>query len=197
METGFGKDSRDMRGWLVPPGGPARKLGKEDSAEVSVSADEMYNHLHAHVIQASGKAEPGWVLGVESVVEEKTVLTQFDWAFQDELPILHSRYSLNLPPGWEARSVTFNREPVNPTVSGTGSGSTYVWELSDLPYVEREVASPELSSLIPRVAVSVLPSGGRTPGHAFTNWTDVSLWLTELNDPAIHRMSRPRSDEKA
>jgi hypothetical protein len=189
-ESGMGK-IRDMRAWLVDPSGQARKLGKEDTAEVSLSDEEMYNNLHARIISASKKALPGWIFAVESSVEEKTVFSQFDWAFQEELPVVRARYSLTLPSGWEARSVTFNHDPVQPSVAG----STSTWELADLPNVEREAASPELSSLVPRVAVSVLPAGGRSPSRGFTNWTEVSTWLSELYDP--QGAVTPEIEEKA
>jgi len=39
-----------------------------------------------------------------------------------------------LPAGWTAQSVTFNHAAVAPAVSG----SSYKWELRDLPFIERE-----------------------------------------------------------
>jgi len=177
-ENGAGR-IRELRAWLVSASGQLHKLGKEATTEASVADDELYSDLHTKVMSAADKAEPGAVFGFESVVEEKTVFTQFDWAFQGRLPVVHARYTLNLPSGWEARSITFNHEPLKPAVSGY----SYSWELNDLPYIEREPASPGLDSLVPRVCVSVLPSGGRTPGRAFNSWADVSAWMSELHDP--------------
>ena len=79
-------------------------------------------------------------------------------------------------------SVTFNHDPIRPVIKG----STYTWQLDNLGYVEDEPASPELSSLVARVAVSVFPpAGSKAAVRTFENWQDVSKWLTELNDPQV------------
>src|SRR5206468_10711969 len=98
---------------------------------------------------------------------------------QSGLPSLQSRFILTVPNGWRVESVTFNHDPIRPVVSG----STYTWQLDNLPFVEDEPASPELSSLVARVAVSVFPPAGSRASSArtFASWPDVSKWLTELN----------------
>src|SRR6185503_10592746 len=65
-------------------------------------------------------------------------------------------------------------------------GSTYTWQLDNLGYVEDEPASPELSSLVARVAVSVFPpAGSKAAVRTFENWQEVSKWLTDLNDSQV------------
>ena len=65
------------------------------------------------------------------------------------------------------------------------TGSTYTWELRDLPFIEEEPASPSVTYLVPRVAISYFPAAGShsSIGKSFGNWTEVSQWLTQLSDP--------------
>jgi hypothetical protein len=95
-----------------------------------------------------------------------------------------SRYTLTLPAGWSATGVTFNHAKVEPVVNGT----SYTWELRNLAPIEPEVASPEVTSLAPRLAVSYTPAAGGTGStimgaRSFASWTDVSRWYSELSDP--------------
>jgi transglutaminase-like putative cysteine protease len=140
------------------------------------------------MILAGDDAEAGAVFGYQAVTEERALFPQAQWHFQSRLPVLVSRYSLTLPQGWTAAGVVFNHpRAVEPAVSGT----TYAWELRDLPPIEPEVASPEVSSLAPRLAISFAPSAGGaltvTGARGFSDWKDVSLWYTELSDA----MARP------
>ena len=76
---------------------------------------------------------------------------------------------------------TLNHSPVEPAISGT----SYTWELRDLPPIESEPASPPLTDLAPRIAIKYFPGeGARNPGvKAFDDWREVSRWYSELADP--------------
>ena len=173
---------REFKAWLIRASGPVKKYGKDQTMDVSLDDDDVYNEVRARVISARDDVDgPGAVFGFQSVAEERTVFTQSDWDFQTQLPALVSRYSVTLPAGWRATSVLFNHPPVEPTVSGT----TYAWELRNLPYVDDEPHSPSVSNLTPRLAVSYLPPDGMrsSMGPSFNSWQDVSRWMSELQDP--------------
>ncbi len=178
---------REMRAWLIRPSGEVKKYGKDQTAEVALDND-VYNEYRTRVIDAEKDAEVGAVFGYETVSEDRSVFTQFEWQFQSRLPALVSRFILSVPPGWRADSVTFNRAKVEPSVSGT----TYTWELRSLDPIEPEPASPEVTNLAPRLAVNIFPPpGGKSGiGKAFNSWAEVASWLNalsetqaELNDP--------------
>ena len=67
----------------------------------------------------------------------------------------------------------------------TKSGSTYTWELQNLPPIDPEPSSPRVSSLAPRMAISYFPPGDTQSANfkTFSNWSEVSFWLTQLHDP--------------
>jgi hypothetical protein len=144
----------------------------------------MYNEVRLKRIRASAEAAPRSVFGYESVSEDSAIFTQFEFQFQFQqtLPSLLSRFVISVPAGWRVESVTFNHAPIQPAVMG----STYTWQLENLSAVDYEPASPELTSLVPRVAVSLFPPEGRTTTlKPFATWQDVSRWLSELNDSQV------------
>ena len=177
--TGSGK-VRELKAWLLRPSGEVKKYGKDETVDMSL-ADDVYDEARARIISGSDDAEaPGTVFGYQSVTEERTVFSQDGWQFQDDLPTLFARYSVTLPAGWRATGVVFNHAKLEPTVAGT----TFSWELRDLPPIEQEVNGPTMSSLAPRLAVTYVPAAaGGTLAPGFNNWQEVSRWLSTLHDP--------------
>jgi hypothetical protein len=168
---------REMRAWLIHPSGEVKQYEKDYVVDAAVGGLSEYNDVRHKLINAASDADAGATFGYESITEDRSVFTQFEWHFQQRLPVLLSRYVLTLPGGWRAESVTFNHARVEPTIAG----STYTWELSQLPPIEQEPASPEVTNLAPRLAVSFYPAKAGL-GRTFESWRDVSRWLSELSD---------------
>jgi hypothetical protein len=174
---------REMRAWLIRPSGEVKKYGKDETADIALVDNDIYNEARMRLISAKSDAEPGAIFGYEAVTEERSVFTQFDWFFQEQMPVLLSRIAVTLPKGWRAEGVTFNHAKVEPTVNG----STYTWEMRDLPYIEDEPMSPPITNLAVRLAISYFsPDGGKAGmGPTFGSWTEVSRWLSGLSDPQM------------
>jgi len=168
-----------LNAWLVTPSGSIKEYGKKETIDVALAANDVYNEARARAIIASAEATPGSIFGFEGEVEDNSIFTQTEWQFQGSAPVMHSRFTLQLPAGWRAEAKTFNhREPISPQVSG----SSYVWELKNLPPIETEEAGPDVASLAPRLAVSYYPPSGTAPdAPAFTSWPEVSKWLDGLH----------------
>jgi transglutaminase-like putative cysteine protease len=170
---------REFKAWLISPSGAVRRYGKDETLDVALAEDDVYNEYRAKVISAKSDVEgPGAVFGYQSVVEERTIFSQDRFDFQDDLPTLVSRYTLTLPAGWRATASAFNYQKVEPTVSGT----TYAWEVRALAPVEAEPSGPSMSALAPRLAVSYFPAQG-TPFKSFESWSDVARFMSDLEDP--------------
>lgn len=171
---------RDMRAWIIRPSGAVKKFGKDEALDLAGAPNDVFNEVRIRMISARDEAEVGAVFGCEWTTEDRSVFTQFDWQFQDRLPALASRFTISLPSGWRAEGVTLNHAKIEPAVTG----SSYSWELRDLPYIEDEPASPEVTALAARLAVSYFPAPDKKAGigRTFNNWSDVSRWLTELSD---------------
>jgi hypothetical protein len=171
---------KDMKAWLIRPTGEAKAYGKQQTAEFALADNDVYNEMKRRVIDASDEAEAGGVFGYEISTERKSVFSQHFWYFQSQNPVAVSRLTMNLPAGWRADSTTFNHAKIEPTVNGT----SYIWELRDLPYLEDEPQSPSLNNLVPWLVVSLFPPTGKaTSLRTFASWADVSRYKNELHDP--------------
>jgi len=174
---------REMRAWLIRPSGEVKKYGKDETLDLALAKNDVYDEARLRLITASSDAEPGAVFGYEATTEERSVFTQFEKDFQQQLPSLLSRVTLTLPKGWRAEGVTFNHARVEPTVNG----SAYTWEMRDLPYIEEEPMGPPITNIAPRLAISYFTPGGVKAGmgQTFANWAEVSSWLAQLSDPQM------------
>ncbi|MFL6284342.1 MAG: DUF3857 domain-containing protein [Pyrinomonadaceae bacterium] len=170
---------RELHAWMIRPTGEVKSYGKDETLDIALNPDDVYNEYRLRLISAADDVSgPGTVFGYQSVVEERTIFSQDAFHFQDDLPALVSRYALTVPQGWRAGGVTFNHAKLDPTLAG----STYTWELRDLAPVDDEPYSPDMSALVPRLAVSYFPPAGAQV-RSFESWADVARFMSELEDP--------------
>lgn len=173
---------REMEGWLIAPGGTVKTFGKKEIIDRISDTDDIYDEGRIKIIDASSDADIGFIFGFTVTTEDRPLFYQDNFAFQDELPTLYSRYTLTLPDGWKAASLTFNRADVVPQVNGT----TYSWELRELPPIPFEPMSPSFVNIAPRLAINYLPSSGsQGVNRVFADWLEVSKWATTLYDPQV------------
>jgi hypothetical protein len=169
---------RSLNAWLLRPSMPVKKY--DAAVDIAAVNNDVYNEVRAKVISAMEDSDAGSIFAYEAVTEERSVFTQFDWAFQDDLPALISRVVLTMPAGWTVSSLTFNHSPVDPIITR----STFMWELRGLPPIEPEPAMPTPHQIVPRLAVTFAPPTGTAGfGPSFETWQSVSRWLTALQEP--------------
>ena len=174
---------KEFRAWLIKPNGEIKRFGKDDSVDIQASLNDVYNEYRFKRISAKDDAEVGAVFAYSYTLEDRSIFSQADWAFQNSLPVITSRYNLTLPEGWRAEAVTFNHPAIEPRVNG----SNYTWELSNLPAIPDEPLSPSLTHLVPRLAVSYFPpsTSQQLSIKTFSKWGDVAAWMSELEDPQV------------
>ena len=174
---------KEFRAWLVRPTGEPKRYGKDDAVDIAGDLNDVYNEYRMRRISAVDDADAGAVFAYSYTLEDRSVFSQADWAFQSSLPVISSRYNLTLPEGWRAEAVTFNHPKIEPKVNGT----SYSWELTNLPAIPDEPLSPSLSHLVPRLAVSYFPPANSQALSikTFSNWNEVAAWMSELEDPQV------------
>jgi transglutaminase-like putative cysteine protease len=172
---------RDIDAWTIRPDGSFKEYDKKSVVDVIADDDDVYNEYRVKFIDASRDVDTGFVFGYTVVTEEPPLFYQDDFRFQNRLPTLVSRYSLSLPEGWSATSITFNSPDVKPQVTGT----TYLWEKDDLTPIPPEPMSPSAANLSPRLVVNYGPNKAPVADRMFANWKDVSRWGSALHDPQV------------
>lgn len=173
---------KDLKAWIVRPNNQTKRYGNDDVVDLAKDLNDVYNEYRVKSISAVSDAEVGSVFAYSYSREERSVFSQGDWSFQSDLPVISSRYTLTLPTGWRAEGVTFNHANIEPRVNGT----SYTWELSNLPPITLEPMSPRLTNLVPRLAVSYYPpANGQVAMKSFASWADVATWMSELEDPQV------------
>ena len=174
---------KEFKAWLIKPNGEVKRFGKDDAVDIQASLNDVYNEYRFRRISARDDADVGAVFAYSYTLEDRSIFSQADWDFQSSLPVITSRYNLTLPEGWRAEAVTFNHPAIEPRVNG----SSYSWELSNLPPIPYEPLSPSLTYLVPRLAVSYFPpaSSPQLSIKTFSKWGDVAAWMSELEDPQV------------
>ena len=173
---------REIEGWLIRPDGTVKNYDKKSILDVISDPDDVYNEYRLKVIDGSDDADAGAIFGYTTVSEDRPLYFQEKWFSQFDLPTILSRYTLNLPSGWKASSITFNHAPITPQISG----SSYTWELRNLPSIKDEPMSPSVMNIIPWVAINYAPeNAAQSNNKVFTNWTEVSRWTSAMYEPQV------------
>lgn len=173
---------RDIEAWIIRPDGSTKNYDKKAVIDIIADRNDVYNEGRVKLIDASGDVDTGFVFGYTVVSEDLPLFYQDVHLFQGRLPSLVSRYVLTLPQGWQATSTTFNHADIRPQING----STYSWELRELPPIPPEPLSPSLRNLAPRIAINYAPqSSTAAVNKVFADWLAVSRWATSLYDPQV------------
>src|SRR6185369_13599940 len=83
-----GEKVRDINAWLIRASGQNKSFGKKETLDMTMAPNDLYNEARMKIIDASEIADTGDVFGFETVTEEHTVFSQFEFLFQDDLPVL-------------------------------------------------------------------------------------------------------------
>ncbi len=173
---------RDIMAWIIRPDGTTKTYDKKTILDRIADTDDVYNEGRIKFIDATGDVDIGCIFGYTIIAEETPLFYQDVWEFQGRLPTLVSRYSLTLPSGWKADSITFNSPEIKPQISG----NAYTWELRNLTPIPPEPMSPAVVNLAPRIAINYSNDNReKSVDRVFANWADVSRWATSLHDPEV------------
>src|SRR5438270_9238674 len=150
---------------MISPAGKARKYGKEKNLDAACAGNDVYNECRKRIVRAGRDSEAGAIFAYESVIEYQIFANQLSFHFQDSSPVRLARFSVTIPAGWELKSSSFNGAPKE----AAPSNGAYVWQMENLPAIEREPASPSLLTVVPWVGVNLLGSAGR---KSVLTWTE-------------------------
>lgn len=178
-----------FKAWSIPAQGNEYEVKERDAIEATPFSGELYADTRLKIIEIPAP-DPGSVIGYEYEQKRRPNVMQDVWTIQDSLPVVRSRYILNLPPGWEVDTVWLNYAKAEPTVNGT----TYTWELTNIPAVKHERGRPAFRAVAGRMGMKFIPPGS-AHDRAHTEWKDVGAFAYGLISPRLQ--SSPAIQDRA
>jgi hypothetical protein len=166
-----------MRAWCIPRQGKDYEVKDKDAVEKSpafLEGDEI-SDLKARILQIPA-GDVGNVVGYEIQYDARPFVLDDQWEFQREIPVKEFRYTLQMPNGWEYKSVWMNHAKVEPVASG---GNQWQWVVTDVPEIRKERSMPPWGGLAGRMLVAFLAPGAR-PQNGFLTWDDMAKWQNGL-----------------
>jgi len=161
--------------WSLDKSGKEFELKDKDFSERGVFFGfDLYNDVRERTGRCPA-ADPGSVVAFEYDVQRHSWVNEFEWGFQESIPVHESRVFLGLPPGWEYKIQWANGEPVEPSKVGD---SGWEWTLRDLPAIEREPMRASTWALSLRMGLTYF---GSAPSETSAgSWKALGRWYTQL-----------------
>ena len=167
-----------LRGWSITAKGQEYEAKDKDSFERSLSTFEVYSDAKERILHVSG-ADVGSVVGFEFERKHRPYVFEDEWDFQYSVPVERSRYTLRLPPGWEMSTHWVNYPERQPTTQG----GVYVWELTNIPRIEREYGRPAYHALAGHMIVSFISE--KFKAQTYKNWSELGAWHAQIHSGAF------------
>jgi Domain of Unknown Function with PDB structure (DUF3857)/Transglutaminase-like superfamily len=171
----FDADTRitAMHGWCIPAQGKDYEVKEKDALETSlgVAGGELISDVRLKVLRIPA-ADVGNIVGYEVEQDLRPYVLQHEWLFQQPVPTVEARYTLQLPPGWEYKAVWVNHAEIAPASVGNNQ---WQWVVKNVPAVKIEREMPPWRGVAEQMVLSIIPAGG-SPNRGFQNWDDAGIW---------------------
>lgn len=162
-----------LRGWSITAKGVEYEAKDKDAFERSLSTFEIFWDDKEKAVMLPG-VDVGTVVGYEFERKHRPYIFQDFWWVQSAIPVERSRYVLRIPPSWEYRAEWVN----HPQVTPVEQGDAYVWELTDVPRIEREFHEPPYRAMAAAIVITYFSQKIRN--QTFRTWNDLGLWYSQL-----------------
>lgn len=182
-----GEKINDFHGWCIPAQGKDYEVKDKEAIETAlpkIEGSELVSDVRMKVLQIPA-AEPGNVVGYEYEEDEQPLVLQDVWAFQREVPVRESHFSLQLPPGWAFKAYWQNYPEMKPIEAG----GQLQWSVGDVKAICDEDYMPPRNGVSGQMVVSYFPQGGLAADKVITSWQQMGKW--ELGLAAGRRDASP------
>src|SRR3984957_2493079 len=179
-----------FRAWTITAEGAQLEVKDKDAVEQSLTSFELFSDVRAKSLKFL-EARPGSVVGYEVVQNQRPQVFDDVWAFQDTVPVHRSRYTLQLPAGWEFTTLWANHPDQAPQ---SGGANQYVWEVLDVPAIEIEPEMPAWTTVAGHMILKFFPRDPAMRAKTTGSWNDIGLWYYGLIAP--RRQVTPEIQQK-
>jgi hypothetical protein len=165
-----------LRGWCIPAQGKDYEVKEKDAVEGAASPEfVLISDAKVKMLQIPAP-EVGNIVGYEYETEERPVFLQNIWEFQQHDPVRESRYSLQLPQGWEFKASWLNHAEVKPTQTGSNS---WQWVVTDVKEIRHEALMPPLDGVAGQMVLSFFTSE-KMALNSNVDWNTMGKWYSSL-----------------
>jgi len=166
---------RTVHCWGIDRSGKEFELKDKDFLERGVFFGfDLYNDVRMRT-GTCPDAEAGAVIAFEYEVQRHGWVNEFEWGFQESVPVRESHVVLRIPAGWEYKALWANGGPFEPAKTGDGG---WEWTLHDLAAIEYEPMRPANWALCLRLGLVYFSA---EPGVSNAgSWAALGRWYTQL-----------------
>jgi transglutaminase-like putative cysteine protease len=165
-----------LKGWSIPVRGDEYEVKEKDAIETAPFDGILYQETRLKFLTIPA-TEPGSVVGYEYEQRHRPYVLQDSWRFQESIPVRVSRFTLQLPAGWEYKALWRNHSPQEPREAGANQ---WMWELRDLPGIEDEPSMPAWQAVAGRMNLKFFPRDPALQGKVQDSWNDIGRWYAQL-----------------
>jgi hypothetical protein len=169
----------NMKGWCIPAQGKDYEVKDKETIEspLGIANGELVSDVRVKLLQIPA-AEPGNIVGYEIEQEEHPYVLQDNWRFQSRVPTRETRYTLQLPKGWEYKANWLNFSAVKESAAGTNQ---WQWVVTDVKAIRPEDDMPPWRGLAGQMLITLLPPGGSNK-KGFETWSEMGKWESGLTE---------------
>lgn len=163
---------KSSKAWHQPPEGSTEKASAEDSLDITLDSS-FFSDRKTRFIGFTGMKRGSLVFFEFETVTQPFAL-EFDEWFVGSGTVDRHVVDLTIPAGWQLIYDWVGAAGPDPLIAG----SRYVWEMRDLPAMDREEdLAASVLDRAPRLLVSIVPAEGSTsPVPGFRTWTELGAW---------------------
>jgi hypothetical protein len=179
-----------FKAWTITADGKEFELKEKDALETNVSSFEVFSDRKMKILRYIA-AEPGNFVGYEIIQKVRPQIFDVFWNFQDTIPVRKSRFSIQLPPGWDYKTLWGNHPEVQPQNAGPNA---YSWEVTDVPMIEVEPEMPPWPVVAGHMIVKLYPRDPALRPKTTGSWNDIGIWYEGLL--SSRRVATPEIKQK-
>ena len=165
-----------LKAWTITSTGQQLELKEKDAVESGMTNYELYSDTRVKVLRFP-EPNAGSVVGYEYVQRHRPFVFEDSWVFQDKIPTRRSRFSLQIPAGWQFTDNWTNHTEQSPQSSASNQ---YAWEVNDIPGVEVEPRMPPMLAVVGRMDIKYFPSDPKLRAKTTGTWNDIGNWYAGL-----------------
>lgn len=179
--NGMGMKLLSFHAWSIGPDGHQYIVKDDQIRELGSNGDGMlYVDFRAKAVTPPG-ADPGGVVASESENQLPSYMKEASWDFQDDIPIAHAVFEVDLPSGWKQRAVWHRHDSVEPQEVAPNH---WRWEMTNIPHIDLDdvpLAPAEVAlegRMVVHYAANDIPQGDQL-------WANIGEWYDGLAAPQI------------